>query len=79
MVYSEVDYINLLIKQEKFLEQIKALEGFRKQAKLVGAASNVQLKDGTSVFEQLRKHCAVCILVCLKINFQYNGQMYIAN
>lgn len=57
---SEVDYIDLLIEQEKnegkpgFLERIKALEGFRKQAELVSAVSNVELSTGNSVFEQLR-------------------------
>lgn len=58
---SEVDYIDLLIEQEKnegkagFLERIEALEGFRKQAELVTAVSNVQLQGGSSVFEQLRE------------------------
>ncbi len=57
---SEMDYIDLLIEQEKnegkpgFLERVKALEGFRKQAELVTAVSNVQLHSGNSVFEQLR-------------------------
>ena len=58
---SEVDYIDLLIEQEKnqgkpgFLERVKALEGFRKQAELVTAVSNVQLQGAASVFEQLRE------------------------
>ena len=58
---SEVDYIDLLIEQEKnegksgFLERVKALEGFRKQAVLVTAVSNVQLQANTSVFELLRQ------------------------
>lgn len=58
---SEVDYIDLLIEQEKnqgkpgFLERVKALEGFRKQAELLIAVSNVQLQGTASVFEQLRE------------------------
>lgn len=58
---SEMDYIDLLIEQEKnegkpgFLERVKALEGFRKQAELVAALSNVQLQGTASVFEQLRE------------------------
>lgn len=58
---SEMDYIDLLIEQEKnegkqgFLERVKALEGFRKQAELVAAVSCVQLQGTTSVFEQLRE------------------------
>ena len=58
---SEVDYIDLLIEQEKnegksgFLERVKALEGFRKQAVLVTTVSNVQLQANTSVFELLRQ------------------------
>ena len=58
---SEVDYIDLLIEQEKikgkpgFLERVKALEAFRKQAELVGAMSGVQLTGDAPVFEQLRE------------------------
>lgn len=58
---SEMDYIDLLIEKEKnegkpgFLERIKAMEGFRKQAELVTAVSNVKLQGSSSVFEQLRE------------------------
>lgn len=57
---SEVDYIDLLIEQERneakrgFVERIRALEGFRKQAELIITVDSMQLQVNGSVFEQLR-------------------------
>ena len=61
---SEVNYINLLIEQERssgrkgFLQRIKVLESFRKQAELIaklpGLDHEAAKSDSQSIFEQLR-------------------------